>query len=117
MIERILTTLEAIAPARPDPRAAPNPPAGGGGQRTPKINDALKPFKLTRDNDPVEFRAWATQFRSFYNTSRLDLLEREDQQAYLRICLDPHLENRISEKIGPTTEIFGDDDSYTGSCK
>ena len=94
MQERILASLEDINnPPTPQPTARPQAAAAGLDRRF-KINDSLKPFKLNRDHNPIEFRAWCTQFRSFYTTSRLETLEIEEQQAYFRICLDPNLEAR-----------------------
>ena len=40
-------------------------------------------------------------------------LEIEDQQAYIKICIDPHLLDKISEGIQANTPIFGDDGIIT----
>lgn len=77
-----------------------------------KTNDALKPFILRRDNNPVEFRQWILQFKAFYNTSRLDTLDIPDQHAYLRICMDSNLYERFQRRLGATTPIFSQD----GDC-
>lgn len=86
----------------------PPPPQGQQGRL--KTNDALKPFKLTKDHTPVEMRQWTLQFKAFYSTSRLDTLAITDQQAYLRICMDPQLYERFQGKIGANTPLFSDDD-------
>ena len=115
MTERIISTLEEVAtpprqPAAAAPVPPPDPAAGGpaaNGARFMKVNESLKPFKLTTDHNPIEFRSWCNQFKSFFNTSRLDLIQPADQQAYLRICIEPTLEARIAEKIDDQTEMFG----------
>lgn len=84
------------------------PPAAGQHGRI-KTNDALKPFRLTKEHTPVEMRQWTLQFKAFYSTSQLETLALPDQQAYLRICMDPLLYERFQAKIGATTQLFSDD--------
>ena len=59
------------------------------------------------DNNPMVFRSWSNQFKSFFNTSRLNLCEVQDQHAYLRTCLDPELEEKITDQLDDTTPVFG----------
>ena len=99
---RVLATLA-------DCSATPNltqQPTQNNHQRA-KINDSLKPFKLTQENNPVELRNWLKQFRAFYTTSRLDTLDVENQQAYFRICIDAALEEKLFPLIDTNTPIFG----------
>ena len=59
MVERIIATLHAAL--TPAPYAAPAAAAGGGGGGNAvngKLLDALKPVILTKDFNPVEFKAW-----------------------------------------------------------
>ena len=84
------------------------PPTGQSQQMKPQINGALKPSVLNDDFTPVEMRAWVSQFKAFYSTSNMAQCTVEDQQAYLKICVDPNLYLRLSDKVSPTTEIFGE---------
>ena len=64
-----------------------------------KPNLALKPKELTPENTPLEFRALAGKFRSFFSTSNFRYAEIEDQQAYFLDCLDPVLRHTLERKI------------------
>ena len=47
--------------------------------------EALKPsFSLSFDNSPTELSTWLSQFRSYYEASRLHTLDLGQQQAFLR---------------------------------
>ena len=108
IVERILSTMEEIARPPQTPNAQPTPAGGAGGARAQtKILDALKPEKLTPEHNPVEFRSWRTQWRSFYNASRIDLLDLEDQQTYFKVSIDANLYESIMQDIDRTTTIFG----------
>ena len=84
------------------------PPTGQSQQMKPQVNGALKPSVLNDDYTPVEMRAWVSQFKAFYSTSNMAQCTVEDQQAYLKICVDLNLYLRLSDKVSPTTEIFGE---------
>ena len=100
----IATVLAARAAPPPPPPLAPGvPPVARS-----KVMDALKPFTLKREHNPTELRSWLNKFNSFYTASRLDLSTVPEQQAYLRICLDPGLEDRINDKIRIDTPVLGD---------
>ena len=106
IVERILSTVEEIA--KPTQAANAQPiPAGGGARAQTKIMEALKPEKLTQEHNPVEFRSWRTQWRSFYNASRIDLLDLEDQQTYFKVSIDPNLYESVLQEIDRNTPIFG----------
>lgn len=98
-----------IAPQAP----AHQPPAPAAGRI--KTYDALKPFTLTRDHTPAELRNWILQFKAFYSTSQMDQLNIEDQQAFLRICVEPLLYERFRFKIGAATPVF-DANPAVDSC-
>ncbi len=79
-----------------------------------KIDDTLKPTKLTDDHGPVEMRNWLLKFRAWYTTSAMDRRTIGEQQAYFFLCLGSTLETRMRLKVEPTTPIFeipGDDTS------
>jgi hypothetical protein len=84
--------------------AAPEPHQG----RHFRINEALKPFLLTKDHNPCELRSWINKFKAFYSTSMLDRCTLAEQHAYLRICLDSNLEARIQDKLEDEMPIFGE---------
>ena len=74
----------------------PNPnqqDAGGAGEsRSVKIIEAIKPsFSLSFDNSPTELSAWLTQFKSFYDASKLHRLPLEQQQLFLSQGLAPDI--------------------------
>jgi len=71
--------------------------------------EALKPVILTKDFNPVEFKAWVKRFRSYYNTGKMDNLAIVDQQALWRVWVDPNLEVKISSFVDDRTPIFGPD--------
>ena len=102
---RVLETLNDCARNQSDLTQAPQ--QGNHGNLRTKVNESLKPFKLAKEHTPVELRNWMRQFRSFFNTSNLETLSIEDQQAYFRICIDPALEEKLFPDIGATTPIFG----------
>ena len=110
-LDKCLETLELIdKPTPANPLNAPAPAAAGNAARA-RVNDSLKPSKLLPDNTPAEFRSWTAQFRSFYNTSRLDLFDLEDQHSFFRICLDSALVDKITPDLDAAMPIFG-----AGSC-
>ena len=88
---------DAEGPPRQQQQQAPQqPPEGRGGAR---IQDGLKPEKLTLENTPAEQKAWTKRFRAYYSTSKMANLSKEDQQAYFFTCLDRQLEVRIRELV------------------
>ena len=93
-----------------------NPPAGGaggGGPRKLAVNKSLKPFTLLATHNPTEFKCWGRQFRGYYRSSNMDLLEVSDQQLYFQSCVEPILWRRIQGKIDETTQIFEDEGCMT----
>ena len=71
--------------------------------------EALKPsFTLSFDNSPTELAAWITQFRSYFEASRLHILPIAQQQAFLRQGLSPDVWTAIKQKVNITTAIFND---------
>ena len=69
--------------------------------------EALKPsFSLSFDNSPTELSTWLSQFRSYYEASRLHTLDLGQQQAFLRSNLGSDVWTVIKQKINIETEIF-----------
>ena len=106
--QKILDALADInKPPAPPAVSAPITPA----QTFFKPNDSLRPFKLTVEHNPVEFRMWLKQFKAFYTTSGLKDRPIVEQQAYIQACLDPKLDQRIQDSIDMDTPIF-EENSY-----
>ena len=62
--------------------------------------EALKPsFSLSFDNSPTELSTWLSQFRSYYEASRLHTLDLGQQQAFLRSNLASDVWTVIKQKI------------------
>ena len=103
--------LVALTAANNLAAAAPlqAPPAQGAGnvQPTFKVQTALQPEKLTRDNTPAELSSWAAKFRAFYSVSKLERASIPDQQAFLLQSLDLDLETYLRQQINDTTPIYG----------
>ena len=73
-----------------------------------KVQTALKPDKLSRDNTPAELISWIRKFRSFYSMSKLNQVDIADQQAFVLQNVDLELETFLRQNITDTTPIFGD---------
>ena len=52
----------------------------------PKPNEALKPFKLTQDHNPVELANWILQFKAYYTSSRFKQCPRCGAAGLLQEC-------------------------------
>jgi hypothetical protein len=76
--------------------------------RPVRINDSLKPEKLTLEATLAEFRAWQTNFDLFYSSNHMERFPLEEQQGYLRSCLDLKLSQILSTKIQAGTTIRGE---------
>ena len=77
-----------------------------------KPNEALKPFTLTTEHNPVEFKMWIKKFKAYYQASNFESCPIGQQQAYLQACLDPKLEQRIQDQVDEDTPIFGEENSH-----
>ena len=73
-----------------------------------KVQTALKPDKLSRDNTPAELISWIRKFRAFYSMSKLNQVDIMDQQAFVLQNVDLELETFLRQNITDTTPIFGD---------
>ena len=63
------------------------------------VVDTLKPFVLSLQNTPVEFRQWKRKLDAFFSTSHLGLANTLDQQAYVRQFLNSDLDARIASLL------------------
>ena len=88
------------------------PPRGANNTNDPmRVQTALQPDKLSRDNTPTELQSWIRKFRSFYSLSKLDKTEVVDQQAFVLQYVDIELETYLRQRIDDNTPVFG-----AGSC-
>jgi hypothetical protein len=74
-----------------------------------KINEALKPEKLHVSATLAEFRAWRKNFELYYQSNNMSSFPIEQQQGYLRNCIELKLQQVLDTKIKDDTSIFGDD--------
>ena len=91
----------------------PNPNQQGAGNveagRNLRPVEALKPsFSLSFDNSPTELSTWLSQFKSYFEASRLHTLPLDQQQAFLRQGLSPDVWTVIKQKINIETGVFND---------
>ena len=88
----------------------PNQQLGAGGigeGRNLRPVEALKPsFSLSFENSPTELSTWLSQFKSYFETSRLHTLPLDQQQAFLRQGLAPDVWTVIKQRINIETIVF-----------
>ena len=94
-------------------RAAVTPPRREETQTKP--NEALKPFKLTKDHSPVEMASWVKKFKAYFTTSHFAVCSVAEQQAYFRSVIDVNLESRIADRVLPSTPVFSEHENIS-SC-
>ena len=91
----------------PDNQNAQQGVGGGPGNQSLRPVQALKPsFNLSLDNSPTELSTWLSQFKSYFETSKLFQLPSDQQQAFLRQGLEPDVWTVIKGKINLETRIF-----------
>ena len=115
---RYVQSIQAYGKLMVDLLPAPNAQVQNNNSHSIKPVQALKPsFTLSFDNSPTELHAWITQFRSYFETSRLDTLPASQQQAFLRQGLHPDVWIAIQQHIHLTLPIFDNpDDLDDDSC-
>ena len=101
-----------VAPVGPVAPVAPVVP-----HRYTRSNEALRPPTLLRDNSPVEFASWVSRFQAYYTSSRMELSNIAEQQAYFRACMDAYLDGRMRDLIAADTPVNGDVDSCMAFLK
>lgn len=69
-----------------------------------RIND-LKPEKLLLSACLSEFRFWKGNFRVYFAASNMERLPINEQQGYLRVCLDMKLQLALSVNIFPLSSM------------
>ena len=99
--------------------APPAAPRGGqaAAQRTFKPNLAAKPTKaLTKEYSPSELRKWLEQWKTYYNTSNMQVLSLPDQHTQLCLELSDDLADYMRNSVSSRTPMFANNNEETGSC-
>ena len=112
---RVDDTMAEIAQAlnrvngcpRSEPQAASSA-AQGRQQARAKPNEALRPFKLTKDHTPVELASWIAKFKAYFSNSNFAVCTVAEQQAYFKNVIDVNLETRIADRVMQDTPVFSD---------
>ena len=105
----------ALAAAQPSPRPPVNTQSTVGLHK-PKVQEALRPFKLKTNHTPVDLRSWLGKFQAYFTSSGLHAYSAQEQHAFLFNCMTPDLEVRIKENDNFTQDmpLYSDDDSVSG---
>ena len=85
--------------------------AEGGADGKLNVNKSLKPFVLLATHNPSEITNWSHQFKAYFRSSNIAVLEKHDQQIYLQSCVEHKLFSRIFGKLEEATPMF---DDWTG---
>ena len=94
------------------PRAAPAAAAAAAAAAVFKPNLAAKPKdKLTKMYQPSEMRKWVEQFKTYFNTSRMDVLQLPDQHVQLYLELDEPLADYLRTEVNDRTPMFSNNPS------
>ena len=99
--KRIVEALGAVPAAQ---RLA-NAPARAGRNQV-KLKEGLKPTVLTLDFNPQEFQAWQNKFRIYYQTSKINTANVEEQQGYFYSCISEYLQAVITGNTPTGATIF-----------
>ena len=75
--------------------------------REPVVETILKPFTLSRDNTPQEFRIWLKHFRQYFASGYIHRKPLDFQRAFLERCIDSDLQSDLADYILPSTDITG----------
>ena len=93
-------------PAAPPLAAAPTPRSSGASTMDGELTASLKPFTLTLDHKPAEFRTWLNRFKAYYGVAKLGQLSLAEQRAFFSNCIDPMLEEMLQPEINASTTVF-----------
>ena len=82
-----------------------------------RVASDFKPFVLSNDHTPVQFREWTKNMETYYVVSKMDELRIVDQQVLLNKCIDSYLAGTLASQISDLTPIFPDKTQpYQESC-
>ena len=91
----IAAAEQALAPPAPAVVGAAAAPGGGGGGA--RMQDSLKPERLTVDASPVDVTRWKKEFGTYFRRSMVHTWPAlEDQHNVFTGCLDRELANKLT---------------------
>lgn len=102
-LQRVIREIEARHGAVVAPRVADTT-----GTKT-RLVEALKPFTLQKDHNPLDLRSWINKFRAYYTASHIASATILEQQAHFFSCLDSVISDRIRPQIKEDNPIWGED--------
>ena len=74
--------------------------------RPPKSVAELKPNKLQKNIQPVQFESWKKGLKTYREASRFHTVSPLEQIGYLRNLVDEGLLSTVELEIGATTPVF-----------
>ena len=89
--------MQAVGSATLPPCPGSSAALGSTGAGTSRVNPNkyLEPEKLSRYFNTVEFKSWCRKTKALYTRSNFAAAPIQEQQGYLRMVLDVHLENKV----------------------
>ena len=100
--QQICTQYRAHARAQ-----APAQAAGGNNGPRGKPDESLRPDKLTIEHTPADMDMWIREFKTYYDSSALNLKSIDEQRGHLSKCLDDNLKKVLMRQVLPDTLIWG----------
>ena len=107
IIETSIAEATANANASFTASSTSDTPLSTGFCREPVVEMTLKPFTLTRDHTPQEFRTWAKQFKQYFESGYISKKPLKFQRAFFDRCLDDNLQSDMADYILPSTDVVG----------
>ena len=87
--------------------SADGAPSSTGYCREPVVETSLKPFTLTRDHTPQEFRIWLVHFGQYFASGCIHRKPLSFQRAFFDRCIDANLQSDLADYILPSTDVMG----------
>ena len=98
---------QVCAQYRAHMRAQPQPAAPANQGNRSKVDESLRPDKLTIEHTPADMDMWIREFRTYYDSGQMNLKSINEQRGYLSRCLDDNLKKVLLRQVLPDTMIWG----------
>ena len=72
-----------------------------------KVDDSIRPDKLSADHTPAEFDTWKRDFDTYFQVNQMDKREVPEQRANLNKCLDDHLKKLLNKNVRGDIGVYG----------
>ena len=72
-----------------------------------KVDDSIRPDKLSADHTPAEFDTWKRDFETYFQVNQMDKREVPEQRANLNKCLDDHLKKLLNKNVRGDIGVYG----------